>query len=248
MSVQQKHSSILVAVILLAWLWEGTGWNAEDVESLVLKGAFRRAIQMYGDFNTLTANEYYFLAVCYLEIGELQKAETILQKLLSSSEKEQSLLALAHLKNAEGSFSESERFFRQFISEFPKSPQQPAGLFGLSEVLFQKKNTPEGVEILLRLRRNYPLSSEAEKSVEILNRELGPFAVQVGSFSEMIRAEKVRDDLTARGYDAYIVRNAETSLIYRVRFGNFQDGKKAESAGRALKSTNGMDFRVVRGY
>ncbi|MFH0796684.1 MAG: SPOR domain-containing protein [Candidatus Omnitrophota bacterium] len=246
LSVQQKLSSILVAITLLAWLWEGTAWNAEDVESLVLKGAFRRAIQTYGDSNTLTANEYYFLAVCYLEIGDLKSAETILQKLLSSSEKERCLLALAHLKNAEGSFSESEQFFRQFISEFPKSQQQPAGLFGLSEVLFQKKNTPEGVEILLRLRRNYPLSSEAEKSLEILNRELGPFALQVGAFSEMARAEKVRDDLSAKGYNAYIVRSVDTSLIYRVRFGNFKERIKAESAGQALKAATGLDFRVVR--
>ncbi|PIP16403.1 MAG: hypothetical protein COX46_02430 [bacterium (Candidatus Ratteibacteria) CG23_combo_of_CG06-09_8_20_14_all_48_7] len=246
LSVQQKFLSILVAVTLLAWLWEGIAWNAEDIESLVLKGAFRGAIQTYGDCNTLTANEYYFLAVCYLEIGDLKSAETILQRLLSSSEKERSLLTLAQLKNAEGSFSESEKFFRQFISEFPKSPHQPAGLFGLSEVLFQKKSTTEGVEILRRLRRNYPLSSEAEKSIEVLNRELGPFAVQVGAFSEMARAEKVRDDLIAKGYDAYIVRSAETSLIYRVRFGNFKDGKKAESVGQALKAATGLDFRVVR--
>ncbi|MFA5394035.1 MAG: SPOR domain-containing protein [Candidatus Ratteibacteria bacterium] len=226
----------LIAATLFILLLKSVSWCAEGIEELVLKGSYREAIQNYGADKILNPTEKYLLGLCYRETGEPQKAEIVWQTLLSGPEKERGLLALADLKSKNGVLTESEKIFRQFSKEFPNSQYQPAALFGLAEVLSRKKNkAQENLAILNRLRRNYPFSVEAEKATQLLNRELGPYTIQIGSFVDLNRAEKVAEDLSSKGYEAYITRIFDGSVSYRVRVGNFKDKKKAENAGQILK-------------
>jgi len=195
----------------------------------------------------MNPTENYLLGLCYQEAGETRKAENIWQALIPGPEKERSLLALAHLKSKDGTLTESEKIFRQFSKEFPNSQYQPAALFGLAEVLSRKKNkTQENLAILNRLRRRYPFSGEAEKATQFLNRESGPYTIQIGSFVDLNRAEKVTEDLSSKGYEAYIVRMLDGSVSYRVRIGNFKNKKEAESAGQSLKKNAGLDYFIAK--
>ena len=232
--------------LLLIFILATVSLASEDIESLFLKGSCREAIQKYGTDKSLSPSEKYLLALCYRESGDVKKAEDIWQKLLSGPEKERSLLALAFLKNKEGSLNEGEKLFRQFLREFPESGYYPAGLLGLSEVLLQKKKTKERLDILSQLRRQYPLSLEAEKASAVLGRELGPYTIQVGSFVDLDRAKKLAEELALDGYDVYLLRSAADSVIYKVRIGNFNDRKKAENAGQILKKEKGLNFFITR--
>ncbi|MFH2069435.1 MAG: SPOR domain-containing protein [Candidatus Omnitrophota bacterium] len=231
----------VLGITLFILLLRSVSWCAENIEDLVLKGSYRDAIQKYSDKNLVPA-ESYLLGICYRESGETRKAETVWQNLLSGPEKERSLLALAHLKSKDGALAESEKLFRQFSREFPNSQYQPSALFGLAEVLLSRKNKPEERLIILnRLRRRYPFSSEAEKTIQFLNRELGPYTIQIGSFVDLNRAERITEDLSSKGYEAYIARTFDGSVNYRVRVGNFKDEKAAKSAGQILKKNTVID-------
>ncbi|MBU2495311.1 MAG: SPOR domain-containing protein [Candidatus Omnitrophica bacterium] len=238
----------VLGTTLLILLLKSVSWCAEGIEELVLKGSYREAIQNYGADKTLNPTENYLLGFCYQEAGETRKAENIWQALLSGPKKERSLLALAHLKSKDGALTESEKIFRQFSREFPNSQYQPAALLGLAEVLSRKNKTQESLDIMNRLRRRYPFSGEAEKATRFLNRELGPYTIQIGSFVDLNRAERVTEDLSSKGYEAYIARILDGSVSYRyhVRIGNFKDKKKAESAGQVLKNNTGLDYFITK--
>jgi len=234
----------VLGTTLLILLLQSGSWCAESIEDLVLKGSYREVIQNYGADKTLNPTENYLLGLCYRETGETRKAENVWQTLISGPEKERSLLALAHLKSKDGALTESEKIFRQFSREFPNSQYQPTALLGLAEVLFRKNKThePQGsLDILNRLRRRYPFSGEAEKATQFLNRESGPYTIQIGSFVDLNRAERVTEDLSSKGYEAYVARILDVSVIYRVRIGNFKDKKEAESAGQSLKKNTGIE-------
>ena len=236
----------VLGTTLLVLLLKSGSWCAESIETMVLKGSYRDAIQNYGVDKTLNPTENYLLGLCYRETGETRKAENVWQALLSGPEKERSLLALAYLKNKDGALAESEKLFRQFCKEFPNSQYQPAALLGLAEALSRKKKLEESLDILNRLRRRYPFSAEAGKASEILNRELGPYTVQIGSFVDLSRAEKAAGDLASKGYQAYVARFFDDSIRYRVLVGNFKDRKMAESAGRVLKDKTGLDYFITK--
>jgi len=237
---------VLIGTALFILLLKSVSWCAESIEDLVLKGSYREAIQNYGADKTLNPTENYLLGLCYRETGETRKAENIWQALLSGPEKERSLLALAHLKSKDGALTESEKIFRQFSREFPNSQYQPAALFGLAEVLSRKNKTPEKLAILNRLRRRYPFSSEAEKATQLLNRELGTYTIQIGFFVDLNRAESVTEDLSSKGYEAYVSRILNGSVSYRVRVGNFKDKRKAESAGQILKKDTELNYFITK--
>ncbi|MCX5642014.1 MAG: SPOR domain-containing protein [Candidatus Omnitrophica bacterium] len=240
---------ILIGIIPFVLLLKSVSWPAETIEGLILKGSYREAIQNYSASKTLTPTENYFLGICYQESGEARKAENIWQTLLSGPENERSLLALAYLKSKNGSLIESEKFFRQFSKDFPNSPYQPAALFGLAETLFRKNKNHEPQEsltIMNRLRRRYPFSSEAEKATQFLNRESGPYTIQIGSFVDLSRAEKVAEELNSKGYEAYLTRALDLSVSYPVRVGNFKDKKKADNAGQILKKNTGTEYFITK--
>jgi len=238
---------LIGATLLILLLRSGCGC-AQSIEELVLKGSYRDAIQKYADKN-LTPAENYLLGLCYRETGESRKAENIWQTLLAGPEKERSLLALAHLKSKDGALTEGEKLFRQFSAEFPKSQYQPAALLGLAEILSRKNKTqgPQGsLNILNLLRRRYPFSSEAEEATRLLNQEVGPYTIQIGSFADCNRAERIAGDLSSKGYEAYVARTLNGSVTYKVRIGNFKDEKTAKNAGQTLKNNTGLDYFVVR--
>ena len=240
---------LLIGTILFILLLKSVSWCAESIEDLVLKGSYREAIQNYGTDKILNPTENYLLGLCYQLAGETRKAENIWQTLLSGPEKERSLLALAHLKSKNGALTESENIFRQFSRDFPNSQYQPVALLNLAEILSRKNKTygsQESLDIMNHLRRRYPFSSEAEKATQFLNRELGPYTIQIGSFVDLSRAEIVTEDLSSKGYEAYVARILDGSVSYRVRIGNFKNEKEAKSAGQSLKRNTGLNYFITK--
>jgi len=238
---------LLIETFLFTLLLKSVSWCTESIEVLVLKGSYREVIHNYGSDKNLTPTENYLLGFCYREAGEIRKAENIWQTLFSGPEKERSLLSLAHLKNKDGAFAESEKIFRQFSREFPNSHYQPVALFGLAEALLSRKNKPkERLDILNLLRRRYPFSGEAEQATRLLNRELGPYTIQIGSFADFSRAERVAEELSSKGYEAYVARIINGSVNYKVRIGNFKDKKTAESGGQSFKKNTGIDYFTTK--
>jgi cell division protein FtsN len=64
------------------------------------------------------------------------------------------------------------------------------------------------------------------------------FSVQVSALRNRAGAEAVLKDLSARGYDGYIVGPQAGSSLYRVRVGKFRDRRDAEELRRRLEKEN----------
>ncbi|HNQ34921.1 MAG TPA: SPOR domain-containing protein [bacterium] len=237
-----------IAALAVGWLAPGRsgGQPVSGLEDLVLREEYRAAIQTYGEIPDLTPMQKYLLAVCYQETRDVKKAEEIWKNLLGSRERERSLLAIARLKGRTGPTLESEQTFRQFLREYPLSTHLPTACLGLAEVLVKRGKKTEALTLLNRIRQEYPFSPEAVAAGGLLNRELGEYTIQVGSFSDYLRAQKLVDDLAADGYDAYLVRIPDqAALSYRVRVGNFSSRAAADRIGRTLKQANRLEYFIT---
>ncbi len=72
----------------------------------------------------------------------------------------------------------------------------------------------------------------------------GQWIVQVGSFSQQVNAEVLRDKLKNSGIDAYMESaKANTGQIYRVRIGPMNDREKAEKLVGKLSKQG--DYRAI---
>ena len=79
----------------------------------------------------------------------------------------------------------------------------------------------------------------------------GPYAIQVGSFSEMERAKRLQHALGRRGYDAAINRVATGSgknkkTEYHVQVGKYPSRGQAESAVRTMAAQVDLPARIVQ--
>jgi cell division septation protein DedD len=76
--------------------------------------------------------------------------------------------------------------------------------------------------------------------------DVGMFTVNVGSFRERGRAERLMSELKAKGYEAFVaeVTIPQKGAWYRVSVGKFPSRDEAQSLARTIKEKEGMDFFV----
>lgn len=76
--------------------------------------------------------------------------------------------------------------------------------------------------------------------------QAGRYTVNVGSFREMARAERLRKELEGKGYKAFVAKAAipKKGTWYRVSVGRFPSRVEAEAFSRALKEKDGLSSFV----
>ena len=93
----------------------------------------------------------------------------------------------------------------------------------------------EARDYLNRILEEYPKSLEAHRASQLLN-EKQFFAVQVGSFLDRARAEKLTQQLKTNGEYAYMIETVDQTgqTFYRVRVGRFSLLSEARSQKKRL--------------
>ena len=90
--------------------------------------------------------------------------------------------------------------------------------------------------------------AEGPKVPAIPERKLpiGRFTVNVGSFRERVRAERLVNELKEKGYKAFVGEATipQRGTWYRVSVGRFPSREKAQAFARAVKEKEGIDFFV----
>lgn len=76
--------------------------------------------------------------------------------------------------------------------------------------------------------------------------QAGKYTVNVGSFREMVRAERLRKELEEKGYKAFIAKAAipKKGTWYRVSVGRFPSRAEAEAFSRTLKEKDRLSSFV----
>lgn len=183
---------------------------------------------------------YYLLGVSCLKEDNISKAqetfELIIKDFPNGKFIDLAQLGLAEVYSGQTDYDKALGIYSDILEKFSNSSYLSIVLFRLGECYQKQGEWAKARHYYERLAKEYPLSIEAGKVNEILKGDEFAFTVQVGSFKDKKNAERLKDAMLNKGYDAYIVKGSTGQItLYRVRVGKFDTRAGAESLERQLK-------------
>lgn len=166
----------------------------------------------------------YFLGLSELRLGNYDEAKENFEKLsklkLELNLQDKVYLGLFDVYYLQENYSKALEIVRDLIKENPKSEFLSLAYLKLARVSMKQAQWNDARTYLKKIINNYPDSMEVHSAKRLLE-EKQYFAVQVGSFLERERAQKLVDKLTRRKEYAYIVETKDRmgKKFYRVRVG-----------------------------
>ncbi len=184
---------------------------------------------------------YYFLALSYLKDGNYLRASDIFEILLKefkdSAFKDEARLGLGDAYFLKGDFDKAKACYGGLLEANSHTKLKELVYSRLSEVAYKTGDTQSAKEYADKAKQG---SSDIQQVK--LNKELPVLAddfytVQVGSFGSQNNARKLRDQLSAKGYDVYLQEvGADTQKVYRVRVGKLKSRQEAAQLETRLLS------------
>jgi len=209
--------------------------NLDKLKIYFLQGDYKSAIIegekiIAGTGQSYGADElYYILGLSYLKDENFLRAsdifEIILKEFKESKFKEQAKLGLSDAYFLKGDFDKAQGYLLDLINTNPDTKFKAQVFYRLSQIGFKKGDTQQGREYLERLKREFPLNTEARvyQDIPVLAGTSSDFyyTVQVGSFSNSANAKVLTEKLIQKGYPATIeeVNLDGEEKSYRVRVG-----------------------------
>ena len=171
---------------------------------------------------------YYLMALSYMQDGNYLRAcdifEIILKEFKSSQLQEEALLGLADTYLLRGDLTGAERAYNQLIAEYPSTELKEQVYQRLAKVALNRGDKVKAEDYLKRAGNQSAQEKRAaiqdEGSCAIPAEGLHIFyTVQVGCFTNKRNAERLKDKLAAKKYEAYIEEtiSAEGQKMSRVR-------------------------------
>lgn len=152
----------------------------------------------------------------------------------------------------EGNYSLALTEYQKVIEDYPKSDILNLVYFNLGECYEKEGKEKEALEVYQKLIAECPDSLEAigvQKRINALQKKFvpveGSYSVQVGAFSEKVRADGLAQRLRDKGYDAYIMTiTIEGRRFHRVRVGRLATEAEAQELARKLKEEENLPARI----
>lgn len=160
---------------------------------------------------------------------------------VAENSKNKRFLAEANIGTADSYYLDEEYgqardYYEESVRHFPDSDSMNIVYYRLGECYLKLGNESVAKEYYDKLRRIYPDSLEA-KLMKGEDSGFITYSVQAGAFNKIDNAEKMRDELKAKGLDASIQEVAvEGSSFYRVKVGNYSRASDAEDMARNLRN------------
>ena len=206
---------------------------AEEIspELSFLQGDYLSALEGYEKVSEKSDLVQYRIGICYLKLGNYEKAEEELRGVSSYSEStllDDAQFAMGEALYLAGNFAEAVNLYQQLIVQYPQSPILHLVYFKLAMSHLKKKEEKEALEYFKKVRRLYPLSFEAVKANKIICQKEGQFSIQFGAFIDLDRAKSLLGNFQKKGYSSYLLKKVDDKpWIYKVRIGNFESSAKA---------------------
>ena len=214
-----------------------------DLQSVVIQGDYKKVNDLAQELSkaSLTKAEaaevQYYLALSFLRLGEYPKAQDFFKKLFASlPEGDLYDKASAGLIDSLYMQEQYDPALKEATSVITRRPDSDMmGLFYLKAARANLKlaHWAKAREFLQKIIEEYPESFESRVARQLLD-EKQYFTVQVGSFADKGRAEKLIQELMERKQYAYIVeiKSPDGKTMYRVRVGQLtalKDARELES-------------------
>jgi tetratricopeptide (TPR) repeat protein len=233
------HIVLLALVCLASQGFTMRPQGLVQVETALMQGNYSQAHDFALDFiadspDKLSVYEArYYLGVSLMRLKEYQKARdvfTSLQKnLLVPRLEEKITLGIFDAFYLQENYQQAYRVIKALLAKRPDSDYLSLIYLKAGRVSMKRALWDEAKQYLGRITTRYPYSLESFSAKQLLEEEHF-FAVQVGSFSDAVLADKLVNELKRKGKYAYIVETElkDGTTFYRVRVGQMASLKSAQ--------------------
>ena len=239
---------LLIVFLLLPFLCGARSVALTDIETAILEKNYTQAQELARQFIAQNPSKeeldeaHYYLGLSLLRAGKHAQARELFQELLRYSP-EKKLRDKVHLGIVD-SYYMDERYedalaqAESLLKESRHSEFESLIYLKLARSNLKLTRWDKARDYLNTIVQQFPDSPESPIARQLLE-ENQYFAVQVGSFLERARAEKLATELKQRNMYAYIVETTDKAgrTFYRVRIGQLtllKDAKNLENELSAL--------------
>jgi len=238
--------------LTLALTWFGfiflTGFDEvqlKDIESAVIQEDYRTAERLARSYidqkprSTEADPARYYLGLSLLFQDNERDARTVFEKISGqySSDilQDKARIGIIDSFILEGDYETALNRAQDFLVKGSSSKFKSLIYLKIARCYLRLTRWDEARDYLNRIIAEYPDSLEAHRAHQLLN-EKQFFAVQVGSFLDRGRAEKLIQQLNYNGEYAYMIETIDQTgqTFYRVRIGRFSRLSEARSQEKRL--------------
>lgn len=227
-------------------------------EELFLKGDYRETAKACEDILYLARRYrskkryldrmHYLAGVSYLKLNNTRSAKAHLSKIISeyanSSLIDDAHLALAEAHFLEEDYDEAGRLLTHYVRTYPNEPSASQAYLRLGQIAQKRGGWEEAKYYFDKVKKDYPLSFEAKLAPSLVDEEDTFFSVQLGYFSSLDNAKKLKRKLEKKGYSLYIIEvRSAGSTFYRVRAGKLSSRAEAKHLANKLKK-EGFEAKI----
>ncbi len=221
------------------------GIQLKDIESAVIQEDFETARRLARVFIDGSAPEReidtarYYLGLSLLFEDSEQEARAILEPLAQKYPDgvlgDKARVGVIDSFILQGEYDAALNRAQDFLRAKPDSDFTSLIYLKLARSCLRLTRWAEARRYLEKIIAQFPDSPEAHRARQLLN-EKQFFAVQVGSFLDRARAEKLAAKFKQEGEYAYVLETTDTAgrVFYRVRIGRFSRLSEARSQERRL--------------
>jgi len=229
-----------------------------EAEELFLKGDYKGVTRACEDIFYIARRYkskrghldklYYIAAVSYLKLNDTTSSRAYLYKIISSYSNStlvpDAYLALGDAYYTDEDYDESSNMYMHFTRTYPRDPSVPQAYLRLGQIARKLGRREEAKYYLDKVREDYPMSFEAKITPLVSSGSGGYFSVQLGYFSSIDNARKLKNELERKGYYPYIVEvRSSGNTYYRVRIGKEDSRVEAKYLAEKLRK-QGFEAKI----
>lgn len=188
----------------------------------------------------------------------------LLTKFPESKYSEAALVKVGQYHFSRGLYVSARKYFLQLIEDYPQSEYLDEAMYHAAACLFAVRNYDScrsELHNLLKQHPGSPLRKIAEQDLDEIDSQApyaavdrnaqiqeaaGKVTLQVGAFSQINNALKLRDYLSRLGLPVELrEKNDRNETLYLVWLGSFETEREARAFGETFKEEHGKPYRIV---
>lgn len=245
--------SLLIIFIFAPYVFAYTySADLDKVVEKVLRGDYYGALD---ECYRLEKNASYNLkgqilsleGTCFLSLGEYDQARSIFKKALAYAKgmlSTELYMGIADTYFKKREYNKAISIYSQLLNRKTNADYKAMLYFKLGKAYQKNSKWAKSNYYFGQLQKKYPQSFEAQL---VKKTSVGGnfFTIQVGCFSSKENAQRLCDDLKAKGYQVYITSfNSNGHKLYRVRVGEFVSRIAAEHTEAKLKTQEHLPTHI----